>query len=270
LSDHFEIVRPADPPGPVVVEVPHAGLVIDERARKYTKIPKKALEAGALVEDADLGADVVWEGSEAAGVTRVVARASRHVIDLNTDPRPPPTPPFYEKDPEPRDIVKRSQCGLSWVQKPIPRAERERRISEILEPYHHAIDLELERARALHGAACLLSAHTFPDRQRAVADVVVGTQRGSSARPALRDAAAGVARALGFTVALEEPFPGGWSLTRHARPSEGVDGLQIEIARRLVTGVDAKNGAPVDPNAMNRLRALAAALIPALVSSLHA
>jgi N-formylglutamate amidohydrolase len=266
-TSDFEIVR-ARAPGPIVVEIPHAGLVVDERAAPFVHLPKKALEAGALVEDADLGADLPWEGTELAGVTRVVARASRYVIDLNTNPRPPPRPPFYEKEPEPRAFIRRSHCGMNWRQEAIPKAEIERRISEVLEPYHRAIDVELERARALHGAACLVSSHTFHDRKRAVADVVLGTQNGAAARAALRDAVADVAREVGLSVALEEPFRGGWSLTRHARPAEGIEALQIEIARRLVTGNDGELGAPVDPAAVARLRAFASAVASAIATAL--
>lgn len=261
----FDVIR-AENPVPVVVEVPHAGLVIDERSAQNTRIPERAIEAGALEEDADLGADRIWE--HVVGVTRIVARASRYVIDLNTDPRPPPRPPFYEVDPEPSKVFHRSQCGVRWVEDPMPRAERERRITEVLEPYHRAIEVELEHVRALHGVVCLVSAHTFQDRRRAIPDVVLGTQRERTASPALRDAVADVARGLGFSVAIEEPFRGGWSLTRHARPSEHVVGLQIEIARRLVTGGDESNGARIDATALTRLKDLAKAIVPALVTAL--
>jgi N-formylglutamate deformylase len=264
----FDVVRAATAL-PIVVEIPHAGLVIDERAAEFTRIPDRAIEAGAVEADADLGADLIWEDTERTGVTRIVARVSRYVIDLNTDPRPPPLPPFYEVDPEPRKTFHRSQCGVSWVEAPMPRAERERRIAEVLEPYHRAVDVELERARALHGAACLVSAHTFQDRRRAIADIVLGTQQERTARATLRDAVADVARARGFTVALEKPFQGGWSLTRHARPGEGIVAIQIEIARRLVTGVDAV-GAPVDPSALSGLKELAEAIVPVLVTALRA
>lgn len=266
---HIDVVRASDPV-PVIVEIPHAGLAIDERAAELTRIPARAIEAGALEEDADLGADLIWEGTERAGVTRIVARDSRYVIDLHTDPRPPPRPPFYEVDPEPRKTLHRSHCGESWAFDPMPKLEWERRIAEVLEPYHHVIAVELERARALHGAACLVSAHTFHDRRRAFADVVLGTQRGKTAPPALRDAVADVARAHGFTVALEHPFQGGWSLTRHARLDAGVMGIQIEIARRLVTGADGTRRAPPDPRGLSRLKDLALAIVGALVAALAA
>ena len=116
----FDVVR-ANAPGPVVVEVPHAGLVIDERSARYTNVPAFIREAGAVRADADLGADVIWEGTEAIGVTRVVARTHRYVVDLNTNPRPPPAPPFYEENPAPKPTIRRSAAGVELLH---PRSTR--------------------------------------------------------------------------------------------------------------------------------------------------
>ena len=226
------VVR-ADEPGPIVVEVPHAGLVVDEIAARFTTMPPDAVAADALLADADLGADVVWEGTEQVGVTRVVAGTHRWVIDLNTDPRPPPGPPFYEKDPAPRAVIRRSKAGVSWRQEAVPREETERRIRDILEPYHAAIDAELERSRRVHGRVLLLASHTF--HRTTEADVVVGSLAGRSAPRELRDAVAEVFRGAGLSVALETPFPGGFSLHRHAALDGGIAALQIEIARGLLT-----------------------------------
>lgn len=226
------VVR-ADEPGPIVVEVPHAGLAIDDLAARFTNLPPEAVAADARLADADLGADVVWEGTEQVGVTRVVARTHRWVIDLNTDPRPKPGPPFYEKDPPPRAVIRRSASGVSWRQDAIPRDEAERRIRDILEPYHAAIDAELARSRRLHRRVLLLASHTF--HRTTEADVVVGSLDGRSAPAALRDAVAEVFRGSGLSVAVERPFPGGFSLHRHAALDDGIAVLQIEIARGLLT-----------------------------------
>lgn len=229
----MHLVVRADEPGPVVVEVPHAGLDVDDVAARFTALPPGVVAAGALLADADLGADAVWEGTEQLGVTRVVARTHRYVIDLNTDPRPKPGPPFYEKDPPPRPVIRRSAAGISWRQEAIPRDETERRIRDVLEPYHAAVDVELERSRQLHGRVLLLASHTF--HRTTEADVVVGSLEGQAAPRELRDAVADVFRGAGLSVALERPFPGGFSLHRHARLDGGIAALQIEIARELLT-----------------------------------
>ncbi|HTJ82248.1 MAG TPA: N-formylglutamate amidohydrolase [Polyangiaceae bacterium] len=232
------VVARADAPGPIVVEIPHAGLVIDAASARFTSLPPHAASAGALRADADLGADAIWEGSERRGVTRLVACTHRYVIDLNTDPRPPPAPPFYEERPPSRPIIRRSAAGVSWREDALPPEEIDRRIREIFEPYHAAIDEELARSVAQNGRVLLIASHTFPDRTRAHADVVLGTHEGRTLGADVRDAIAGVLRSAGLSVALERPFPGGFSLARHARPEDGVVAIQIEIARRVLTEGD--------------------------------
>ncbi|MFO0611492.1 MAG: N-formylglutamate amidohydrolase [Polyangiaceae bacterium] len=232
VPDPFEVVR-AHEPSAVLVEVPHAGLAIDEASARHTRIPESALAAGCLLADSDVGADVLWQGSEAMGVSRVVALTSRYVIDLNTAPRIPT--PYQDKLPAPlRQVMHRSHCGLTFPLDPPFSEEVERRIAEIHEPYHAAITEEAERARALHGGAVILSAHTFPDPAGDLPDVVLGTRHGASAPTALRDVVAAVFSSEGLSVALEEPFSGGWSTKRHARLEQGVSVLQIEVSRRLV------------------------------------
>lgn len=230
-SLHFEVIRAIEP-GPVVVEIPHAGLGIDPLSARFTKIPAAAAEAESLLADSDIGADRLWDGAESRGVTRVVARTSRHVIDLNTTPRLPT--PSEEKLPDAmREVRHRSHSGAWWWIPPLPRTEIERRIAEIAEPYHAAIRAALEAARARHGRALLLSSHTFPNAGETKADVVIGTLEGRAAPRALRDAIAETATRLGFDVALEAPFPGAWSLSQHGRPHEGIAAVQVEIAHRL-------------------------------------
>ncbi len=258
---HFATLR-APEPGPVVVEIPHAGLVIDAAAERFTRIPRPALEAGAILCDSDVGADRVWEGSDAADVTRIVAHASRYVIDLNTAPRLPT--PYEEKMPAAlRAVLHRSQCGQSWRKAPLPRAELERRIHEVFEPYHEEIERELARARDLHGAAVLISSHTFHEQQAPGVDVVVGTLRGASAGAPLRAAVDEVARRHGLSVALEEPFAGGYAAARHGRPADGVSVVQIELSRRLVC-VAEESPPRVDAERARRVARMLADVVQAL------
>ncbi len=258
---HFDVVR-ADPPGPVVVEVPHAGLEIDPTSGIFTMVPREAERADALRADADLGADAIWAGSEARGVTRVVARTHRYVIDLNTDPRPGPVPPFYQEDPAPRPTIRRSAAGPSWLEPALPREEVARRVREIFDAYHDAIDRELERSRERHGRAVLVASHTFPEGLGVSADVVVGTAEGQTLEVELRDVIVDVLRAAGLTVAIEAPFPGGFSITRHARLAEGVGAVQLELARRLV--VEPGRSRMVSDSAIARLAPVADAVATAV------
>lgn len=257
VTPHFE-VRRAPVPSPVVVEIPHAGTAIDDASRAHLRIPPAALAAGALRADSDVGAEEVWWAARRPLVTVIVARTSRHVIDLNTEPRLPT--PAEEKLPAAmRAHLVRSQCGHSWRVEPPPRQELERRIRDIFEPYHQRIDRELQEAADLHGAAYLLSLHTFPGSAGG-AEVVLGTRGGTSASPALRDIVAGTLAAQGLRVSLDEPFPGGFSAQRHGRPEEARHALQLEIARSLLCPADGT----LDPGRVQQLGGALAAVVDAL------
>jgi N-formylglutamate amidohydrolase len=237
IEQHFQVLAPQEP-GPVVVEIPHAGLLIDDTAQRFTRIPDDALARGALFADSDIGAERLWldpaSPISTAQVTCIVARASRYVVDLNTEPVLPT--PYEEKLPAPlRAVTRYSACGARWTESALPRHELDRRIREVFEPYHEAIRAEIARVRARHGVAVLISSHTFPDRMTpGAADVVLGTLHGASAPESLRDALADAVRAHALSVGLEAPFAGGFSLRRHGRRDAGVIAIQIEIARRLI------------------------------------
>ena len=223
----FDVHEPATL-GPVVVEVPHAGLLMDEVTARFTRVPERALAA-----DADIAVDALFGDVVLEGAILVVATPSRFVIDLNTAPRVPT--PYEDKLPYGlREVRRHSVSGEHWLESRPPRVEVERRIREVFEPYHAEIAARLAAARARHGVAILVSAHSYPDVMfPGAADVVLGTRGGASAADWARDAVAEVARAYGLSLAFDAAFPGGHALERHARPDEGVHALQIEIARRL-------------------------------------
>ena len=87
-----------------------------------------------------------------------------------------------------------------------------------------------------------------------MADVVLGSGQGKYAPRALVQALAEVLRNEGFSVVIEHPFPGGWSMRRHARPDEGIFCIQIELARRLIKSAD--NPTTCSPEAVARLRSV--------------
>lgn len=214
--------------GPIVVEIPHAGLAMDATAARFSRAPERALAA-----DADIAADVIFGDVVLEGASLLVATQSRFVIDLNTAPRIPT--PYEDKLPAGlRDVRRRSVSGDVWLESPPTRVEVERRIRDVFEPYHAEIAARLEDTRARHGVAVLVSAHTYPDAlfPRA-ADVVVGTLGGAGAAGWTRDAVATCARAHGLSLAFDDPFPGGYTIERHARVRDEVHALQIELARRL-------------------------------------
>ena len=74
----FSVREPTGPETPVVVEVPHAGLVVDPPSLAHLVAP-----ARALGRDADLYVDELYVDAPAEGATLLVAHVSRYVCDLN-------------------------------------------------------------------------------------------------------------------------------------------------------------------------------------------
>ena len=50
-----------------------------------------------------------------------------------------------------------------------------------------------------------------------------------------------IARAAGFTAALNDPYAGGAIIVRHGRPNEGIHALQLEIDRSLYLDRDGRS-----------------------------
>jgi N-formylglutamate amidohydrolase len=234
---------------------------VDDVALRFTRVPERALMA-----DADIAADELFGDVTLEGAALIVATQSRYVIDLNTTPRVP-TPSEDKLPPGLREVERRSASGERWLESRPPRAEIERRIGAIFEPYHAEIAARLSSARARHGAALLISAHSYPDSMfPRAADVVVGTRGDTAADSFAWGAIAGVAGAHGLSVAHDDPFPGGYAIERHARRGEGVHALQIEVSRRLYC--DARALVP-RPDDVARLRAFTRAVVSALTNSLR-
>lgn len=264
-APHFEILGP-DAPGPVVVEVPHAGLGLEPLTVRGLGLSSIALEAGAPWADSDVGAAAVCEGLEARGVRRVVATTSRYVIDLNAEPRLPTA--YEDKLPPGLGDVRCLSCaGVTWWEPRRSRADVEGLLTEVFEPYHDAVAAELAASRACHGRVALLAVHTYPDGgRRDAADVVLGTRDGRGARPAVRDALARVARGHGLSVGIEAPFPGGYSVLRHAAPD--IDAIQIELSRALVCSAGDRRRPALDPDRVARVAEVLRTLVDALAAEL--
>ena len=64
-------------------------------------------------------------------------------------------------------------------------------------------------------------------------DFVLGDCRSTSCAPALTEQVEISLRRLGYTVARNNPYSGGYVTQHYGRPAEGVHALQIEVNRGL-------------------------------------
>ena len=227
-------IGPAHGPLPVLLSIPHSG-------RTYP--PWLILESSggiaALQTLEDPLVDRLAWRALGCGVGAVIARAPRAAIDCNRAPD--------EVDPAvvagaAQPASPRARAGLGIIpgrtgrhghlwRRPIARSELDRRIAMVHAPYHAALALGLNRLAIANGTALLLDIHSMPSRT-GQAELVIGDRHGTTASRDLIDAAARMARAQGWSVALNTPYAGGHVIERHGRPGDGIHALQLEIDRR--------------------------------------
>ncbi len=117
-------------------------------------------------------------------------------------------------------------------------AEALHRIDAIYRPYHRALRGLLLAAHARFGEALLLDCHSMPSMSLgpdagARPDVVLGDRFGTSCTALLTDAAQTAFEELGYRVARNRPYAGGFITEHYGEPSSGTQALQIEVNRAL-------------------------------------
>ncbi|MEF2552730.1 N-formylglutamate amidohydrolase [Aurantimonas sp. A2-1-M11] len=241
----FEVVEPDEPKIPFVFCSPHSG-------RDY---PTDFLEATRLSGDSirrseDLFVDQLFECVPALGAPLIRARFPRAFLDVNREP--------YELDPQMfsgplPDYVNIASVRVTGGLGTIPRivAENEAiyakrlsvaegigRIETFYKPFHDLLEERLRQTRARFGMAILIDCHSMPSSVRALPggrrpDMVLGDRYGTSAGARLVTVATGRLARLGYDVARNKPYAGGYITERYGRPAIGQHALQIEINRGL-------------------------------------
>lgn len=253
----FFRIGPERPVSPVILSVPHAGRDYGPHLLNAARLRKDVLET---LEDR-LVDRLIWRAT-ALGMTAFVARAPRLEIDLNREEReidPSLIAPPLASGGLVQSARTRGGLGLIpsritgsgpiWRER-IPRAELERRIGTIHQPYHGALAGALAEARARFGDAVLLDCHSMPPRHRSDNDgtrpatIVFGDRHGTTIGADLLDAAVTASRAMGYRTACNAPYAGGYIVARHGKPGTGIHALQIEIDRSAYLDANLKTPGP--------------------------
>ena len=214
---------------PLVISMPHAGRDIPAEIAARMTAPALA------VPDTDWHVERLYAFARAAGAAWLEPRWSRYVVDLN---RPPDDAALYPGQVSTGLCPRQTFAGepLYADAGPSPEETAARRRA-YWEPYHAALAGLVDAARARHGYAVLLDAHSirsevprlFPGR---LADVNLGTHDGRSCDPRL---AAALVVLLGaqtaFSHVRDGRFKGGYITRHYGRPAAGVHALQIELAQ---------------------------------------
>lgn len=248
----FDILRPAAPALPLVLDSPHSGTLYPSDFR-----PAQPPERYRRAED--MYVDELFSAAPALGLPLLRARFGRIYCDVNRA--------FDDLDPASLDDAgelnlapsakARLGKGVLWTATPpdgapllagpVLRAEYLDRLERCWHPYHDALGDLIAETRAAHGRVFHLDLHSMQPVANAMhedaagslrPDIVLSDREGTSAGVGYLEAARALLLDLGFSVAVNDPFKGAEILRRHGNPARGVHSLQIEVNRALYMDVE--------------------------------
>ena len=244
LSVPFEVIRPIGAACPVVFSSPHSGSVYPGAFLAASR-----LDALTLRRSEDAYVDELFGAAPQLGAILMRAHFPRAYMDVNREP--------YELDPRmfegqlPAFANTRSlrvAGGLGTIARVVGEAreiygrrltveEGLARIESLYKPWHATLRGLMQEAWLQNGAAVLVDCHSMPSNaaraDRIKADFVLGDRYGASCDPVFMEAAESRLRALGYAVARNKPYAGGFITEHYGDPAAGWHALQIEINRAL-------------------------------------
>jgi N-formylglutamate deformylase len=210
---------------PLIVAFPHTGTDL-------VGLDDAFVSPWLARRDADWWIDRLYAFATELGATTVRTSMSRSVIDVNRDPTgaslypgqattelcPTTTfdgEPLYAGDPPSAEEI----------------AERRARF---FDPYHAALQGEIERLHGLHDRIVLYDAHSIRSVIPRLFDGVlpqfnIGTNGGATCDPALT---AAVSAVCGPGQIVDGRFKGGWTTRHYGDPANGIHAIQMELAIR--------------------------------------
>lgn len=245
LQPPFSIAMPDAWRAPFVFNSPHSG-------RVYPKsfIEASRLTAQSLRKSEDAFVEALFEPVAALGLPLMHAHFPRAYLDVNREP--------YELDPAliadtlPRYANTQSVRvvgGLGTIarivteseeiyREPLTLGDALARINQLYKPYHETLSSLLSDCESRFGCAVLIDCHSMPsgplaDQGTQRPDFVLGDRFGTSCEPELIRFVAQKLEALGYLVALNKPYAGGYITENYGRPGHGRHALQIEVNRSL-------------------------------------
>lgn len=241
----FEVRSPADPRVPFVFNSPHSGRHYPDRFLSMARLDREAIRRSE-----DCYVDELFGGAVALGAPLLAANFPRAYLDVNREPWELDPRMFAEPVPSFANIRSpRVAGGLGTVPKLVgegldiypgrlPLAEAVARIELIYKPYHEQLKRLVTRTHARFGFAILVDCHSMPASIRVGEtgvrpDFIIGDRFGASASAVLTETAIGLLVAMGYTVAHNKPYAGGFITEHYGRPARALHALQIEVNRGL-------------------------------------
>ena len=212
---------------------------------------RSRLASPAIRRSEDAWVDALLEGAEKLGIATLCARYARAYLDVNREPHEL-DPTMFEGEPPPFALAQtaRVAAGLGAIARVVGEgqeiytgklsfSEAQARIEDIHRPYHHALSALMAESWRAWGRAALIDWHSMPSaasrprRRGRSADIVLGDRFGASCAPALTALVERELRKMGYEVARNAPYAGGYVTETYGDPARGAHVLQVEINRAL-------------------------------------
>ncbi|MGH8800364.1 MAG: N-formylglutamate amidohydrolase [Casimicrobiaceae bacterium] len=232
-------------PIPLVLDSPHSGTIYPA---DFDHVAPRPLVRRA--EDTYVGE--LFAAAPRFGATLIEAlfpRAyvdpNRHVADIDTellaDAWPGPVTPSRKTELGIGLVWRLAHGGAPIYARKLTVAEVQQRIARCYEPYHAAVAADIDARHRAFGAVWHLNCHSMPavgdvisdDPGRPRADFVLGDRDATTCGPEFTAFVAAALSAMGYGVAINDPYKGVELVRKFGRPQEGRHSLQIEINRRL-------------------------------------
>lgn len=255
----YEIAMPARQTLPLVVASPHSGLVYPPEFLSASRLDRDRLRRS---EDAFV--DEIFAGAVTLGVPLLKANFPRAFIDCNREAFELDPTMFAEPLPEwvnmrsPRvaaglgTIPRIVSSGEEIYGRKLSFAEVRERIERYYRPYHEALGELVVETQKHFGYCILIDAHSMPsaggpglpDQGVRRTDVVLGDCFGTACAAIVSARVRETLEPLGYRIAHNDPYAGGFVTQHYGRPLESVHALQIEINRALYMDEQAIRPAP--------------------------
>jgi len=257
----------------VVLTSPHSG-------RQYGAdfLAASRLDAMAIRRSEDSFVDELFAAGPELGVPMLAAQFPRAYCDVNREPWELDPAMFADKLPDYVNTASpRVHAGLGTIARIVGTgeaiyagklrfAEAERRVQTCWQPFHDALSALIDETLARFGTCLVIDCHsmpTIPGRHAARADVILGDGHGTSCAPEWTNFMAAVFTGLGLNVRRNDPYAGGYITRNYGRPREGVQAVQVEVARGLYM-----NERSILPNAQfNFMQANMARFLDAVITA---
>lgn len=248
----FDLWLPEPPSAPVVFDSPHSGAVYPPDFVSIAPTDRLRRAEDMYVETLFGGAPEQGLALLAAGFPRCYVDPNRSEDDIDQrllDGRWPGGIRATEKS--------RLGHGLIWRLCPpdvpiysgkLTVEAVQGRIHGYYRPYHRALDYALRRLHERFGAVYHVNCHSMPavsaplvagrDGGRRRADFVLGDRDGATCAPGFTALVRETLEAMGYAVAINDPYKGVELVRAHSDPAAGRHSLQVEVNRALYMDED--------------------------------